>query len=800
MRGNLLAFVLGVCLLQQQAALPALAWAWALPVLLLLALGMPRQPGRVRLLRAGLLVLAFFGAGFFWAAFMAHQRLADALPPAWEGRDIRLVGVVAALPAETERGIRFAFDVERVLTPEAQVPRHIQLAYYADGFGREPAAPLPVVHAGERWQFTVRLKRPHGNANPHGFDFEAWALERNLRATGYVYAPSGKGAEEGGNRRLAGMVYRPGYLVERVRERIAQRFAQALPGQPYAGVLKALAVGEQNAISPQQWQVFLRTGVNHLMSISGLHVTMVSGLAFAAVYWLWRRSSRLTLRLPARKAAAAAGALAALAYAWLSGFGVPTQRTLYMLAVVAAALWLNRASSASTVLILALAAVALFDPWAVFAPGFWLSFGAVAVIFYVGAGRVWKPGLLRGWANVQWAVTLGLVPALLLLFQQVSLISPLANAFAIPVVSLAVVPLTLAGAVLPLDFLLQLAHGIMAGCMALLEWLSALPDAVWQQHAPPGWTVMAALAGVVWLLLPRGFPARWLGAVGLLPMFLVLPPKPEPGALWLTVLDVGQGLAVTVRTANHALLYDAGPRFNNDADSGNRIIAPYLRAAGIKKLDGLIVSHDDNDHSGGAVSVLREVPVGWLASSLPASHPAVEQARRALPCYAGQRWEWDGVRFEMLHPALDSYRDEALKDNARGCVLKITSRFGAALLPADIEQDSERELLARAPDALRAAVLVAPHHGSRTSSTEEFVRGVSPEAVIFTVGYRNRFGHPRPDIVARYAALGSRLYRTDRSGAVEVRFDNPAGPTVRESRGLERRYWRNAENRPDGGA
>ena len=322
---------------------------------------------------------------------------------------------------------------------------------WRSAFGRPAAHPVPALQPGERWAVTVRLKRPHSTADPYGFDYEAVLLESNLRATGYV-----RDAED--NRRLAPRVYRPAYLIESARAWGARRIDRVLGGRPYAGVLKALAIGDQASISPPQWQVFIRTGVNHLMSISGLHVTMISSAAFAAVYWLWRRSVRLTLRLPARKAAVIAGVAAALAYALLSGFGVPTQRTLYMLGTMAVALWLGRTGKASTVLSLALLTVLLLDPWAVMSPGFWLSFGAVAAILYVSVGRVGEARWLAEWGRVQWAVTVGLIPALLAMFQQLSLISPLANAVAIPVVSYVVTPLTLLGTVLPLDFLLLGAH------------------------------------------------------------------------------------------------------------------------------------------------------------------------------------------------------------------------------------------------------------------------------------------------------------------------------------------------------
>ncbi|HEY6281889.1 MAG TPA: DNA internalization-related competence protein ComEC/Rec2 [Burkholderiales bacterium] len=780
MRVNFILFVAGAWLLQQQPELPDFSWAWGLPALLVIAVSLCFIQGRgPRYTRAVLLNLFFLGAGFFWAAWLAQARLADALPAKWEGRDIQLSGVVASLPQTNERGVRFELDVEEIKTPQASVPKHISLNWYKDR--REPEKPLPQLHPGERWQFMVRLKRPHGNANPHGFDYEAWLLERNIRATGYV-------RESSVNTRLAETVTRPAYLVERAREAVRERLRSVLPDYPYSGVLVALAVGDQQAITQPQWRVFARTGVTHLMSISGLHVTMVAGLALALVYALWKLSPRLMLLLPARKAAVLAGVIAAFLYALLAGFAVPAQRTVYMLTIVAAALWFGKMSSASRVLCLALFVVVLLDPWAVLEPGFWLSFGAVAVIFFVTTGRVAQLNWLRAWGLTQWAVTLGLMPLLLILFQQVSVISPLANAVAIPLVSLVIVPLTLLGALPPLDFLLFAAHQLMQWLMSMLEWMSALPDAVWQQHAPPAWTLVAGVAGIVWLLMPRGFPSRWIGWTGLLPLFLVAPPALEDGALRLTVLDVGQGLAVVAKTQNHALLYDTGPGFTADSDSGNRIILPYLRAAGIKSLDGIIVSHADYDHSGGAISVLDSLPVDWLASSLPEDHPIRTHARQSMACYAGQSWEWDGVRFDMLHPELSSYQNEKLKTNARGCVLKITSPNGTVLLPADIEKPSEQELLKRASDQLQADVLVAPHHGSKTSSTEIFLHQIQPKTVIFTVGYRNSFGHPKAEIVERYKILGSKIYRSDLDGALTLDFDS-RGVTAQPYRAEHRRYW-----------
>jgi competence protein ComEC len=773
-----IAFTLGVWWLQQQPLLPEPDLAAPLVLLPLAALAARRAGAPGRALARACLVLFAAGCGFFWAAWLAQARMADVLPAQWEGRDITVVGVVAGLPQAYDRSLRFEFEVEGVETAQARVPRRIVLSWWGSG----TPAQLPEVHAGERWRFTVRLKRPHGLSNPNGFDYEAWLLERGIRATGYVRA-------SGERRRLDARASGFGYRVEAAREALRERIRGALGEAAAAGVIVALVMGDQRAIVPEQWQVFTRTGVNHLMSISGLHVTMLSGLVFALVNGLWRRSARLTLALPAVKAAALAGLLTAIAYALLAGFAVPAQRTVFMLAVVALALWLGRGTAASHVLALALLVVLVIDPWAVLAAGFWLSFGAVAVIMLVSVHRLRPAHWLATWARVQWAVTLALVPALIALFQQVSLVSPLANALAIPLVSLVVVPLALAGSALPFDALLQLAQWLMALCVTVLEWLAALPAAAWQQHAPPAWTVVVALLGALWLLLPRGFPARWLGAIAFLPLLAIAPAPPPEGALRLTVLDVGQGLSVVAQTQNHALLFDTGPAFGPGADSGSRVIVPFLRAAGIRRLDAMIVSHDDADHTGGALSVLQAVPVERLLTSLPDLDPLLLLGPQEQRCRAGQAWHWDGVRFEMLHPDAATIAAPKLKDNERSCVLKITAAGGSALIPADIEKRGERTLLEASPGRLQADVLVAPHQGSRTSSSPAFVAAVAPQLVIFPVGYRNAFRHPHPEVVARYAALGSTRLRTDESGAITVELAAGRPPAVTRQRERHRRYW-----------
>lgn len=768
-------FVIGVWLLQQQPVLPDFLWVWLLPAFPLVLL-LPRSRLPLRFARALLIAAFACGIGFYHAAWQAEQRLSVHLPAAWQGQDIEVVGVVAELPRKHERGLRFSFDVEQTLTPLASVPPHIYLSTYFDTKSQPPK-----LHAGERWRLTVRLKQPHGTSNPHGFDFEAWALENNIRAIGYV-------RNKADNQRLTSLAEGLHYRIETWREAVRDRFNKALADEPYAGVLSALAIGDQSSIPQAQWQIFTRTGVNHLMSISGLHITMLASLAYALSYWLWRRSVRFLLCCPARKAAALFALAVALVYALLSGFAVPAQRTVYMVAAVAAALWLNRQFSLGQILSIALLGVLIPDPWAVLAPGFWLSFGAVALILYVTAHRIGRSHWLREYLTVQWAMTIGLIPILLALFQQVSVVSPLANAFAIPLVSLIVVPLTLLGAVLPWDLPLSLAHLVMQGVMQLLIWLNDLPQAVWIQHAPSVWSVIFGMLGILWILLPRGFPARWLGLLLLLPMFVVVPSPPAENTLRLIVFDVGQGLAVAIQTRQHALLYDTGPDFGGESDSGNRILVPTLRALGISKLDGLILTHNDSDHTGGAASVIQAMPINWLSSSLPDDHPLLQQVGDVRQCVAGQNWQWDGVSFAMLHPSQESYTNLQLPDNERGCVLRISIGTQHVLLTADIEKESEQRLVRDYPEQLAATLLLAPHHGSKTSSSLDFIANVLPDYTVFTVGYRNRYGHPKAEIEQRYLDSGAQLLRSDRDGAILVEMD-AHNITVVPYRKVAHRYW-----------
>ncbi|HHM06504.1 MAG TPA: DNA internalization-related competence protein ComEC/Rec2 [Gammaproteobacteria bacterium] len=754
-----LCFLSGNLAFQQLPALPPVAWCWLLPVALWVTWRCPLwRPA------------AFFTMGFLWPLLVASPVLSQQFPVAWVGHDLVVEGRIASLPEKDGRRERFYFDVLQWenATLASSGPKRLLLSWY------QGAPPLV---AGQRWRLTVRLKPPHGFMNPGGYDYEKRLFRQRVRATGYV--------RNRGERRLLEDAP-PG--LDRMRQALTERIRQILGDSEMAGLIRALVVGDRQAVSSGQWAVLTRTGTNHLLAISGLHIGLVSGLAFFLARRLWVRIPRAVLYLPAPAAGAGAGLLAAAAYAALAGFTLPTQRALLMVAVVMSAVMLRRQSQSVHTFMLALLAVLLFDPLATLDEGFWLSFAAVAFILYALLGRRRSDSHWRSWGRVQWSLAVGLLPLMLILFQRSSLVAPLANLVAVPWVGFVVVPLALAGAALLVSLpgvgaiLLHGAGLALAGLWYGLEALAALPWAEWTQSAPPAWALAAAVLGAVMLLAPAGIPGRWVGAVLLLPLALVTPPRPGYGEAWFTLLDVGQGLAAVVRTTDHALLFDTGPRFGPQFDAGRAVVVPFLRHEGIRRLDLLVLSHGDMDHRGGLSSIVSELPVARALSSAPR---AVEQhLSQVAPCQAGQRWQWDGVEFEMIYPF-----DAISSGNDSSCVLRVTAAGGAdALLTGDIERKAEQSLL-KAGGMLAAKLLVAPHHGSNTSSTMAFVRAVAPRYVLFPVGWHNRYGFPKPEVMARYAAVGAVGLSTAALGAIRFRL-RAQSPTAPEPyRRQARRYW-----------
>ncbi|WER44779.1 DNA internalization-related competence protein ComEC/Rec2 [Cupriavidus sp. WKF15] len=802
MRLILLGFVAGCWALQRQGTVPATGLLGMVALLLaaVIALAVARLPHRPASWPARLVaVLLGLAVGFCWSAWRAQLRMDDWLATRLEARDIEVRGVVSGLPAELAPGARFAFTVEAGPRGE-RVPGRIVLNW------RE--AP-PELRPGQRYAFTVRLRRPRGLANPHGFDYAYWLLAQGYGATGYVRGVR-DGPKDAAGERLA-------WRIEAQRAALRDRIRAALPPDSrFAAVLVALVVGDQRGIDSEDWLLFNRTGVGHLVSISGLHITMIAGMAAGLAHWAWRHSfglgrclrRPLPLRCPARQAALVAAVLAGLGYGLIAGLQIPALRTVAMLSMAALAAWGARTPPASMVLAWAALAALLLDPWAVMLPGFWLSFGAVGVIFLAAARpeapvRGFWPRLrasLAAAARTQWAVTVGLVPLTLLLFRQFPVISPLANAVAIPVVSMLVTPLALLGAVLPAILagpLLALAHQALAWLVVLLQWLASPGWAVWETAQAGALETALALLGTLVLLVPAmfGLRIRLHGLLLTLPMLLARGDEVAPGEFRAVMLDVGQGTAVLVQTRAHALLYDAGPAYASGGSAGAQVVVPHLRAAGVRRLDHLMVSHEDIDHAGGAQHVLEAVPVDIRSTAAPPGHALLGKAQW-VPCGAGQHWEWDGVLFTVLHPAVEQSGDAGIGSNARSCVLRIDNGRHSLLLTGDIGRTEERELADRLPaELLRAEVLVVPHHGSGTSSSPAWLAAVGPDAAVFQLGYRNRYQHPRAEVWERYGSAGILRYRTDETGAVTM-ATHGEGYSLEAFRQSERRYWREAPEAP----
>jgi len=686
--------------------------------------------------------------GFAWGTFSIHSRLSHWLPKNLEGKTLVAQGVIASIPQQKNRSVRFLFKINRLQNNPhvVSLPMKVRLSWYGH---------FPRLKVGDKWALSVRLKRPHGFHNPAGFNYENWLMEQGVGATGYVY---GKGK----NSLLASDHW--SYPISRIREFLAASIRSTLVDNKMSGLIVALSVGDRSGISQQQWQIFRATGTSHLMAISGLHIGLVAGFFYVVINFLWRRVGTLALWLAAPEAGAIAALVGGLLYSAMAGFSLPTQRALIMIAVAMIALLFRRELKPFNALSIALIIILVLDPLAILSSGFWLSFGAVSVIIYGVSSRLKIKSLWWRVGRVQWVVTMGLLPLTLLFFQQASLGGLGANVVAIPWVGFVVVPLTLAGTLLvaispySAAILLKLAAMSLNWLWLLLTKLGNLPHFVWYHTLSNPLVFIAAVIGILLLIAPRGLPARWLGILWLVPLFLIKPARPENGTVWLTLLDVGQGLSAVIQTHNHTLVYDTGPRFSESFNAGDAVLIPFLRYRGVSKIDTLVISHGDSDHIGGAHPLLKSIPADLVLTSVPDRFPH----QHTKLCRKGQHWEWDGITFKMLFP-VPAFMN---KNNNKSCVLAIRAGNNQILLTGDIEAPAERYLVRHERSELKSTILIAPHHGSITSSTVPFVNAVDPKYVLFPVGYRNRFHFPSQVVLDRYRRVGAQVFRTDGGGAV----------------------------------
>lgn len=742
----ILAFLGGIVSLQLFQSLPDI---WLIFTLLLAVLGCYALFKR----RIFAIILIFI-LGFLWMVINVHYVMHRSLPARLIQKKITIAGYVVSIPKTEGDSTKFIFSWNKM---------KISLSWYGK---------YPDLKVGDKWQLQVKLKPPHGSMNPGGFDYEKYLFQNRIRATGYVN--SGKLITS----------YWYNYPISRWRQRLANKIVHALPNNQFAGLLVALTVGSRNYISQTQWQVFRNTGTSHLVAISGLHIGLVSGFMFLILLFVWRRFAWLTLRMPAMQAAAVGALIAAVIYSIMAGLSLPTERALIMITVFMLALLWRRNIRPWQAFLLALLLVLIINPLATLNAGFWLSFAAVGILIYSFSGRIGAQGWWWQWIRPQLVIAIGLIPVLLLLFQQFSAASLLANIIAIPWVGFVVVPLALLGSLMPHgSWLLWLAAKAMALIWLYLQWLSMQHGVIWQHAIVNNWVLVTAMIGILLLLAPKGFPARWLGIIWLLPLLLFKPAGPKFGEVWFTLLDVGQGLASVVRTQHHVLIYDTGPKFNDNFDAGKAIVVPFLHMANIKQVDMLVISHGDNDHIGGAQSVLNMLRVKQIMTSVPQRF----SQRPARYCQAGQIWDWDGVSFRFLSPL----PNEDLQGNAASCVLQIQDGNTRLLLTGDIEAETEHLLVQRYGSKLHATVLVAPHHGSNSSSTIAFVNAVQPKYVLFPVGFLNRFHFPSAKVLARYKSIKALLLNTVNAGAITFKFNANKVSSVIETREKLSHYWNN---------
>lgn len=735
------ALALGLLALRFLPALPATGWLIALWVLALMLLPLPFRT----------YPLAFFLFGLGWACISAQWALDDRLRPALDGQTRWVEGRITGLAQHTGDGVRFVLADSR--SRNARLPQRIRVSWRGG----------PPVRSGERWRLAVTLKQPAGLLNFHGFDQEAWLLAQRIGATGTV--------KDGERLTPARNAWR-----DSVRQRLL-----AVDAQGREAGLIALVLGDGSGLAAADWQVLQDTGTVHLLVISGQHIGLLAGLIYGLIaglarYGCWPRT------WPWLPWACGLAFAAALGYGLLAGFGVPVQRACMMVGLVL--LWRLRFRHLGLwwPLLLALNGVLVLEPLASLQPGFWLSFAAVAVLILAFGGRLGPWSVWQAWTRPQWLIAIGLFPVLLVVGLPISLSAPFANLVAVPWISLMVLPLALLGtALLPVPLLgeglLWLAGGALDGLFKGLAWLAGQVPAWIPAEVPLGYWLMSLL-GAVLLLLPKGVPFRLLGW----PMLLlaVFPPRAlvPHGQVDVLQLDVGQGQgqSLILRTRHHTLLYDAGPR-SGTFDLGARVVLPSLRKLGVEALDLMLLSHADADHAGGAAAVARGIPIKRVVGGETEGLPLFLGTQ---PCISGERWNWDGVTFELWQ------WPDAITGNPKSCVLQVQANGERLLLTGDIDRAAEQAMLA-SPLAVPTDWLQAPHHGSRSSSSWAFLERLAPRSVLISRGRSNAFGHPHPQVMARYQRLGSQVYDSAEQGAVRLQLGAFSPPVVARS---QRRFWR----------
>ncbi len=703
-----------------------------------------------------------FSLGFSWVLINAHHRLNQQLPKILEGKTLIAKGRIVSIPEFHQYAFCFDFLIDSI---ETSVPIHYPLRVRINGYLYQNSNKLANFKKGDIWQFAIRLHRPRSFWNPGSFDYQAALFQQNIRATGYIrdkFPPH--------LIRQAGVYY----FIDSLRQKLSTNVKKSLQKYPLLGLINALTTGIRSEITDKQWQVMRGTGTNHLFAISGLHLAFIAGIIYWIIHFFYSRIPYAALWIPTLQMAAVCTLLCAIFYSALAGFALPTQRALLMLSVFSLAILQRRHFTSWQAFNMALLLILILEPFAVLSSSFWLSFMAVALILYAISNRIRPIKSWRAWCRIQFTVSLGLIPLSLLFFQQISWVGFAANLLAIPWVGFLILPLSLLGSLITLAnsvlgaYVLVLAERLLELLWQLLNFFSEIPWAQYHCFLSTPWLIFTSLFGFLIISSAKGIPARWLGLIWILPLFFWQGQVPKKGDIWFHLLDVGQGLASVVRTQHHIIIYDTGPRLSASFDAGKRVVLPFLEKIGVRKINLLMISHGDNDHSGGARIILQQIPVDSVLSSIP---------KKFLPqkvslCKEKTSWEWDGVTFEILYPPVN----QGYLGNNSSCVLKISNSLQSILLVGDIEKLAENYLINHVGKDLASTVLVVPHHGSKTSSSINFLNQVQPKYALFSTGYHNRFKFPHKIVLKRYQRLRAKIYNTAIDGAVTLKLDAFSNP------------------------
>jgi competence protein ComEC len=752
-----LSFLLGILLFQTSKVLPPYYYLLLVPVCIYLSRRYPT-----------VLPLLFVTIGFAWSFLFSAYIIYPSLSSQLEGEDIHVTGEVAEIKSQSHQFSRFVFEIDKASIKQlnSQVPEKVILSWYQ---------PQQKIHPYQPCDFVIRLKKIWGYSNPGGVDYEKNMFIAGIGARGYVRSGQCDGLNFTDIKQPS------------LRQRWIDRFQLIAPRYQYADLMQALTFGERGEIEQRQWQVLRETGTSHLLAISGLHLSAISVVMFFLVNRIVRCNAWVCERIPAQSIAAVFAMIAAFFYAYLAGFSLPTQRALIMVAVGLFAILLRKPVINIPILSCALLLVLIINPLSVLSAGFWMSFLAVMFIFVILKSTQGKSKLFRIIA-VQCYLGFALFPISLLFFSQASIISPVVNLIAIPLVSFVLLPLLLVTQVMFL-FDLAISDPMFTSLDKMFYWLwwglqqFAEFEYSSLQFTPRILGVISYELGLFMLVQFKGMPTRHLAWVLLAGLFLIKEPQLSQGQMRLTVLDVGQGLAQVIETKNHVLIYDAGVRSPSGFNTGDAVVLPYLKLHSIPKVDLAIVSHNDNDHSGGMHSLISH---GTITDLMVSNRPELYDFEHTRLCRAGNEWQWDGVDFKILHPPIIWQSN----DNNRSCVLQINHAAGKILVTGDIEKSAEEWLISQYGDNLASDIIIAPHHGSKSSSSYRFVDLVHPQTVVFSAGYRNRYGFPHATITQRYEEIGAQLVDTVRQGAVTFLFDANEGLQMQTGyRQGSKRYW-----------